>query len=64
MAAQTVTQATLETWEMKMTRLALELKALRAEYECAPADDPRWRKWSPRHRALSYAIECHVSRVP
>ena len=59
-----MTQATLETWEQKMTRLCQELTALRSEFEYAAADDPRWRQWTPRYRALSYAIVCHMRDVP
>ena len=56
-------QSTLETWEMKMTRLARDLAALRAETEFWREDDKRWRKMSPRYRALRYEIERHLRLV-
>ena len=59
-----VIQPTLETWDQKMVRLALELAALRTETEYAKADDKRWRDWAPRYRSLRYAIDLHLRAVP
>jgi hypothetical protein len=63
---ESVTQPSLlvETWDEKMKRLAQELKALRIETEFVPADDKRWRKWSPRYQGLRYEIDLHMRKVP
>lgn len=52
-----MSQQTLETWDMKMRRLALELKAVK------PTDESPSAKQRLVHRRLHYEIQLHLDAV-